>query len=73
MTQPKLIVYDASDGIQNALYPYRWTVVCEDPALYKAVASAIEKSWDALPEYPHHFAFALLHEKHVESYQEYAL
>lgn len=38
----ELIAYDASDGIENALYPSRWTVLATDPANYAAAAASAE-------------------------------
>lgn len=44
MSNPELIVYDASDGIENALYPSRWVSLSNRPEHFEAV----KKSCDSL-------------------------
>lgn len=37
---PVLIAYDASDGIENALYPGRWVVISYEESEFAAAAKA---------------------------------
>jgi hypothetical protein len=42
----ELIIYDASDGIENALYPGRWTVISTDSESFASAAKAASNALD---------------------------
>lgn len=69
MSEPYLIAYDSSDGIENALYPSRYTVLSRDPATFIAAVDSAEAMLSFLfDDITRPIAFAVVHGDTVIEY-----